>query len=123
MASPLGTSGTKDGTLPPFEVAKAYAFEQVLSHIEKHLGMPARQLLGEDKAVFIAKHLELEEKFPCWHPCETPTQFAGRMAKVQEFLNSEEFTAPSGGGLGSLARSLRPRCGQLLHLNGGRLRT
>ena len=65
----------------------------------------------------------LEEKFPCWRPGETPTQFAGRMAKVQEFLNSDEFAAPSGGGLAALASALRARCSQLLELNGGRLRT
>ena len=65
----------------------------------------------------------LEERFPCWHPGETPAQFARRMAKVQEFLNSDEFAAPSGGGLATLARSLRARCNRLLDQNGGRLQT
>ena len=60
MASSLDPAQTKEGTLPPFEVAKAYAFEQVLSHVQKHLGKSARLLLGEDKATFIARHLELQ---------------------------------------------------------------
>ena len=60
MAKPLGAAHTKEGTLPPFEVAKAYAFEQVLSLVEKRVGKSSRQLLGEDKATFIAKHLMLQ---------------------------------------------------------------
>ena len=65
----------------------------------------------------------LEEKFPCWCPGETQPQFARRMAKVQDYLSSEEFAAPSGGGLAALARSLRDRCKRLLDQGGGRLRT
>ena len=65
----------------------------------------------------------LEEKFPRWCPGETSAQFANRMAKVQAFLNSDDFAAPSGGGLESLARSLRGRCSRMLELEGGRLRT
>ena len=65
----------------------------------------------------------LEEKFPRWRPGETPAQFANRMAKVQAFLNSDDFAAPSGGGLASLARSLRCRCRRMLELEGGRLRS
>lgn len=65
----------------------------------------------------------LEEKFPRWSEGETPAQFGGRMAKVQAFLNSDSFAAPSGGGLESLSRSLRGRCARMLELEGGRLRT
>jgi len=65
----------------------------------------------------------LEQRYPCGRPGETPAQFARRMAKVQAFLNSDEFAAPSGGGLASLARSFRTRCNQLLEQGGGRLRT
>ena len=73
----------------------------------------------------VIRHIRggLEERFPRGCPGETPTQFARRMAKVQEYLNSEEFAAPSGGGLATLARSLRTRCGKLLEQGGGRLRT
>ena len=46
--------------MPPFEVAKAHAFDVVISQMEKHLGKSSRQLLGEDKGFFIAKQLELK---------------------------------------------------------------
>ena len=65
----------------------------------------------------------LDERFPCGHPGETPAQFARRMAKVQAFLNSDAFAAPSGGGLANLARALRLRCQLLVGEAGGRLRT
>ena len=65
----------------------------------------------------------LEQKFPHWSPGETPAQFAHRMAKVQELINSDDFAAPSGGGLAMLARSMRSRCSRVLEMNGGRLRT
>ena len=48
------------GTLPPFEVAKAFAFHVALAHIEKHTGMSSRQLLGESRKAFIARQLQLE---------------------------------------------------------------
>ena len=56
----LSPDGTAQGTLPPFEVAKAWAFETVLKHMEKHLGRSAWMLIGEDKPKFIAKHLTLK---------------------------------------------------------------
>ena len=56
----LSPDGTAQGTLPPFEVAKAWAFETVLKHMEKHLGRSAWMLIGEDKTKFIAKHLTLK---------------------------------------------------------------
>ena len=36
MAGSLSPANTKKGTLPPFEVAKAYAFETVVRQMEKH---------------------------------------------------------------------------------------
>ena len=48
------------GTLPPFQVAKAFAFHVVLAQMEKHTGQTSRQLLGEDKKAFVARHLELK---------------------------------------------------------------
>ena len=60
MAHLLSPKDTPVGTLPPFEVAKAFAFHTALAQIEKHTGMSSRQLLGEDKKAFIARHLHLE---------------------------------------------------------------
>ena len=45
------------------------------------------------------------------------------LAKVQEYMNSEQFKARDGGGLLALAESLRERCRRLVLLEGERLRT
>ena len=60
MVGHFSPDDTPEGTLPPFEVAKAYAFAQALSQIKKHTGKSVRQLLGEDQASFISKHLKLK---------------------------------------------------------------
>ena len=61
MSASLSPHAIPAGTLPPFEVAKAYAFHVVLAHIEKHTGMPTSDLLGEDKADFIPLARSLAE--------------------------------------------------------------
>ena len=65
----------------------------------------------------------LAHRFPCGAPGETRAQFARRMAKVEAHLNSVDFKVRGGGGMASLARSLRARCVKLAELEGGRLRT
>ena len=65
----------------------------------------------------------LEQRFPCRSSGETRAQFARRVARVQDYLNSDDFQAPDGGGLASLAQSLHRRCARMMELEGGRLRT
>ena len=48
------------GRLPPFEVAKAYAFDVVLSQMEEHMGKSACALVGEEEGSFIAMNLTLQ---------------------------------------------------------------
>ena len=60
MDSQFSPDTTPKGMLPPFEVAKAYAFDKALSQMQEHMGKSLWQLLGEDKGEFIAKHLELK---------------------------------------------------------------
>ena len=48
---------------------------------------------------------------------ETRAQFANRMAKLEAFLNSDDFPSRAGGGLEAVAQALHRRC------DGGRLRT
>lgn len=60
MQSSLSPDDTPNGTPPPFEVAEAYAFDVVLSQMEKHMGKSLRQLLEDEKGNFIAKQLELK---------------------------------------------------------------
>ena len=65
----------------------------------------------------------LEHRFPRSTPGETRARFANRMSKVQEYINSSNFTAKDGGGLDALAKSLRERCRRVSLLKGERLRT
>ena len=65
----------------------------------------------------------LESRFPRSNPGETRARFANRMAKVQAYMNSDEFKACDGGGLASLAQSLKQRCRLVSELQGERLRT
>ena len=60
MFNSLSPHNTPAGTLPPFEIAKAYAFHMVLMQMEKHMGRSSFELLGEDKAEFIARHVQLQ---------------------------------------------------------------
>ena len=50
---------TQRGRLPPWEVAKACAYDTVIKHISSVLGEPAHHLLGKSVAEFIAEQLTL----------------------------------------------------------------
>ena len=52
---------------------------------------------------------------------ETVPQFARRMKRVQDYLNSSEFAAEGGEGLEGLARRLRERCQEVVKRKGERL--
>ena len=93
MAGPLSPDETRVGRLPPFEVAKAYAFDVVVGAMEKHMGQSARALLGRDKGEFIAIKLQLQGggqparqffqtikkcKEPAWYPGRTTGERTGR---------------------------------------------
>ena len=65
----------------------------------------------------------LSHRFPRSTPGETCARFSGRMAKVQEFMNSDDFAARDGGGLASLAESMRERFRRVVDLKGERLST
>ena len=47
----------------------------------------------------------LNHRFPRATPGETRGRFVGRMAKVQEHLNSDDFATRDGGGLAKLVQS------------------
>ncbi len=51
---------TRDGYLPPWEVAKAAAYHVALADIAKHLDTPLAELLGEREDAYIAKKLQLK---------------------------------------------------------------
>ena len=96
----LGAEGESTAWLAA-KLGDVYPHETVISHI--------RRLLME--------------KFVCMRLNETVAQFKARMRKVQDFMNSEEFSdsAAAGGGLTSLARALLPRCREVVNRDGGRI--
>ena len=53
MAS-FSPDDTRDGELPPWEVAKAYAFKIVLDKVAETLGRPASKLVGGPVSDYIA---------------------------------------------------------------------
>ena len=65
----------------------------------------------------------LDHRFPRSTAGETRSQFANRMAKLEAFLNSDDFPSRAGGGLEALAHALHRRCARVVELQGGRLRT
>ena len=101
----LAPDNTQDGRLPPFEVAKAYAFDVVLSQMEKHMGKSAAVLLGQDKGAFIAEHLSLKGgghpsraavfqnikhcKEPGWYPGKVHGERTGRPTDITQHQKEE----------------------------------
>ena len=83
----MSPDNTPDGMLPPFEVAKAYAFELVLQTMQKHMGKSCKSLLGEEKGSFIARHLRLKggghpgraAVFKAIARCKAPTWYPGKV--------------------------------------------
>ena len=53
-------SSTPLGKLPPFEVAKAIAYEQVLINMEQHMGKTCWELTGQSRAALTAAKLSLK---------------------------------------------------------------
>jgi hypothetical protein len=50
----------REGELPPWEVAKAYAFKFALDAIAEHTGTPAPELVGERVDAWIAKQVTVK---------------------------------------------------------------
>ena len=96
----LSPGGTPKGTLPPFEVAKAYAFDVVIGAMEKKMGKSACVLLGGDKGEFIASQLRLQGggrpsaqcvfqniakcKMSDWYPGKVHGQRTGRTPDISD---------------------------------------
>ena len=80
--------------MPPFELAKAYAFHVALVRMEEVLGRPAYELLGEARDLWISKQVRLRGggspsprairaavarcSSPGWYPGKDPAPKPGR---------------------------------------------
>ena len=108
MALEPGTTGK--GKLPPFEVTKAIAFEEVITQMEKHMGKSCWQLLGVGKKEFtaskltkvggghpttraVSKHWTKANDNPKWFPGQAPAKAGtpnhhggGRVMPTQDSL-------------------------------------
>ena len=62
----------------------------------------------------------LDDEFACRRLGETPAQFAQRVMKVEEHMNSPAFAAPGGRGLRGLATQLQDRCRWVIKNKGQR---
>ena len=61
MTTPTFAPGnTPNGELPPWEIAKAFAFHCALARAAQTLSAPAHKLLGQRVDVYIAKQLTLK---------------------------------------------------------------
>ncbi len=85
---------TQNGRLPPWEVAKAAAYNEVISDMEKHLGKSCWQLLGQGKVPYVRSKLTLVGggspnarsvratfarcNFESWYPGKAPDDKGGR---------------------------------------------
>ena len=96
----LDPACTASGRLPPWEVAKAYAFHVVVGRVADHLGMAAHECLGQRVDAFIAAQLTLQggahpteravrdavarcsEKG--WYPGQPRDDVGGRPAQITE---------------------------------------
>ena len=53
-------SCTVKGELPPWEIARAFAFHTAINTLSEQLGEPASKLLGKPLAEYIAEHVTLQ---------------------------------------------------------------
>lgn len=59
-------TGTVNGELPPWEIAKAFAFHVVIKTVAEQLATPAHELLGQRADDYISNHVVLKGG---GHPC------------------------------------------------------
>ena len=116
---------TREGELPPWEVAKAVAYKHVLDDISQHAGTPAFELVGSKVTEYIASKLTTKgggtitarPVQKVLTKCSDPKWYTG----VEDHMNSPKFTAPHGTGLLGLAKELRSRCEAVILAKGERL--
>ena len=97
----LKPGNTAAGKLAPFQVAKAVAYEQVISSMERHMGKTCWELLGQSKAQFTAeqltvvgggspsdravkKHWAKTKNDPKWFPGRKVKSQAGRPCQITD---------------------------------------
>ena len=72
MTNPFCPDTVKNCVLPPWEVAKAYAFHVVVKDMAKILGERPAVLLGKRVDDYIASKVCLKRWWPPFHTCHPP---------------------------------------------------
>ena len=101
----LDRANVQNGRLPPFEVAKAHAFQMALLAIGEHLAASPADLFGERVDDSIARHLTLQGggrpkaravrkvlakvKDATWYPGKQPHNMGGRPPVITEHQREE----------------------------------
>ena len=96
---------TRRYELPPWEVAKAFAFHKVIEQMEEETGMSAPELLGKGATEFIATQVVTKDneapslrtlqktfvkcKDPAWYPGKVVDRGAGRPPEYSEHVKEE----------------------------------
>ena len=55
----MGPEGAPQGKLPPCEITKSIAFEQIIIAMERRMGKSCWEILGTSRAMFASQHLKL----------------------------------------------------------------
>ena len=108
MATNYSPGNTKDGCLPPWEVAKAKAYADVIREIANRMSMDPCEVVGERLDDFIAERSTLKgggSPTPravravlqkCadkdWHPGKPPTNKGGRLAVLVDVACNDVTT-------------------------------
>ncbi len=128
-AMSLSPDSTQRARLPPWEVAKAAAYNEVISDLEKHLGKSCWELLGRGKVPYVRSKLTLVGggspsprsvralfercKDKTWYPGRAPEDTGGRPSIFSEHVKDEVARVA----MESKAKLLKPtpaRCRALL---------
>ena len=97
----MDPEGTPQGKLPPWEIAKCIAFEQVIIAMEQRMGKSCWEILGTSRAMFASQHLKLvggghpsdkavkdwwrkAKEDPTWFPGKAPENQGGRPPQISD---------------------------------------
>jgi hypothetical protein len=91
----LDSERTQKGRLPPWEVAKAFAFHTVIAAVCDHLGQAPPELLGKSNDAYIAEQLTLVGG---GHPSERAVRAAVVRCRSSSYYPGQPRLARAGPG-------------------------
>ena len=98
----LDSERTQKGRLPPWEVAKAFAFHTVIAAVCDHLGQAPPELLGKSNDAYIAEQLTLVGG---GHPSERAVRAAVVRCRSSSYYPGQPRLARAGPARGRAGRA------------------